>query len=118
VCTTAARYITLHGGLGALGGEVHNLQQECIELARGLTMAFVQATDAWDEARSAHGAVTTVGLDASRAMTILRKELADVKMEWAVLESTVLTLSAAVTSLLDHAGMGLSSDVTNCNLDK
>jgi hypothetical protein len=118
VWAPAARYITLHGGVGELGGVVNALQQEVSGMAQGVSAASAQAVDARDEARLAQGAVTALGGEASRAFSHLCVELADVKSEQEVLESTMLTLSAAVTSLMEQVALGPSGGVTQLFLDK
>ncbi len=118
VWAPATRYITLHGGVGELGGVVNALQQEVSGVAQGVSAASTQAVDTWDEAHLAQGAVTALGGDASRAFLHLRVELADVKLEREVLKSTMLTLSAAVTSLMEQAALGPSGGVTQLSLDK
>ncbi len=87
-------------------------------MAQGVSAASTQAVDARDEAHLAQGAVTALGRDASRAFSHLRTELADVKSEQEVLESTVLTLSAAATSLIEQAALGPSGGVTQLSLDE
>jgi hypothetical protein len=118
VWAPAMRYITLHGGVGELSGVVNALQQEVSGVAQGVSAVSAQAADARDEARLVQGAMTALGGDASRAFSHLRAELADVKSEREVLESTVLTLSAAVTSLMEQAALGPLGGVTQLSLDK
>ncbi len=62
--------------------------------------------------------MTALGRDASRAFSHLRTELVDVKLEREVLESTVLTLSAAVTSLMEQAVLGPLGGITQLSLDE
>jgi hypothetical protein len=112
VWAPAARYITLHGGVGELGGVVNALQQEVSGVAQGVSAASAQAVNAWDKACLVQGAMTALSGDASRAFSHLRAELADVKSEREVLESTV------VTSLMEQAALGSSSGVTQLSLDK
>ena len=114
----AARYITLHGGVGELGVAVNALHQEVIGVAQGVSTASAQAVDARDEAHLVQGAIITLSGDASRAISYLRGELADAKLERDALEATVLTLSAAVTALMDHAGIGSSEGITQTSLDQ
>ena len=114
----AARYITLHGGVGELGAAVNALQQDVVGVAQGVSTASAQAVEAHDEARQVQGDVTTLGGDTSRAISSLRGELAVAKLEREVLESTVLTLTAAVTALMDHAGLGPAGGITQTSLDQ
>ena len=65
-------------------------------------MASAQAVDALNEARLVQAAVTTLNRDASRAISNLRGELANAKSEREALQSTVLILSAAMTTLMDQ----------------
>jgi hypothetical protein len=114
----AARYITLHGGVGELGSTVTALQQEVIGVAQGVITASAQAVDARDEARLVQAAVTALSGDASRAIANLRGEKAAAKTERVALESTVLTLSSAVTALMDHAGLGPAGGITESALEQ
>ncbi len=94
---------------------VNALQQDVIGVAQGVSTALAQARD---EARQVQGAVTTLGGDTSRAISSLRVELAVAKLEREVLDSTVLTLTAAVTALMDHAGLGPAGGITKTSLDQ
>ncbi len=94
------------------------LQQEVVGVAQGVSTASAKAVEAHDEAHQVLGAVTTLSGDASRAISSLRGELAVAKLERDVLESTVLTLSAAVTTLMDHAGLGPAGGITQTSLDQ
>jgi hypothetical protein len=114
----AARYITLHGGVGELGSTVNALQQDVIGVAQGVSTASAQAVDAWDEACQVQAAITALSGDASQVISNLRGELAAAKSEREALESTVLTLSAAVTALMDHAGLGPAGGITQTSLDQ
>ena len=86
VLLLATRYITLHGGVRELGGVVIALQHEVSGMAKGASAASAQAVDARDEACLAQEAMITLGRDASKAISLLRGELADVKLELEVLE--------------------------------
>ena len=112
VLVPVARYITLHGGVGKLGADETSLQHELLGMAKGVTTASKQAADAWGKARLAQEAVAILTEDVSRAISLLREELAEVKSEREALETTVLTLAAAVTSLMKQAALGLSGGVT------
>lgn len=114
----AARYITLHGGVGELGSTVHALQQDVIGVLQEVSTASAQAVDARDEARRVQAALTALGGDASQAISNLRGELATAKSEREALESTVLTLSAAVTTLMTQAGLGPGGGITQSSLDE
>jgi len=114
----AARYITLHGGVGELGSTVHALQQDVIGVLQEVSTASAQAFDARDKALRVQAALTALGGDASQAISSLRGELATAKSEREALESTVLTLSAAVTTLMTQAGLGPGGGITQSSLDE
>ena len=114
----AARYITLHGGVGELGSTVNALQQDVIGVAQGVSTASAQAVDARDEARLVQAAVTALSGDASRVISDLRGELAAAKSERQALESTVLTLSEALTALMTNVGLGPVGGITQSSLDE
>ena len=99
----------LHRGVGELGADV---------TAQGVTTAATQAADAQGKARLAQEAVTRLPGDASRAILLLREELTDVQLEQEVLKTTVLTLTAAMTSLMEQVALGLSGSITQPYLDK
>ncbi len=50
VCAQDARYLTLHGGVGALGDDLALMQQEVESLGKGLTLAAQELDGARDEA--------------------------------------------------------------------
>jgi hypothetical protein len=104
--------------VGELGSTVTALQQEVIGVAQGVITASAQAVDARDEARLVQAAVTALSGDASRAIANLRGEKAAAKTERVALESTVLTLSSAVTALMDHAGLGPAGGITESALEQ
>ena len=81
-------------------------------------MASAQAVDALNEARLVQAAVTTLNGDASRAISNLRGELANATLEREALQSTVLILSAAVTTLMDQAGLSSAGGITQSALDQ
>jgi hypothetical protein len=56
-----ARYLTLHGGMGALGEDYVWLQQELATLGSGLLMAALRMEGAWDTARQAKTLATALG---------------------------------------------------------
>ena len=114
----AARYITLHGGVGELGSTVNALQQDVVGVAQGISTVSAQAVEARDEARQVQAAVSALSGDASRAIANLRGELVAAKSEREALESTVLTLSSAVTALMDHAGLGPAGGITKTSLEQ
>jgi hypothetical protein len=114
----AARYITLHGGVGELGSTVNALQQDVVGVAQGISTVSAQAVEARDEARQVQAAVSALSGDASRAIANLRGELVAAKSEREALESTVLTLSSAMTALMDHAGLGPAGGITKTSLEQ
>ena len=118
IWTPAARYITLHGGMGELGSTVTTLQQDVIGVSQGVSTALAQAVDALNEACLVQAVVTTLNGEASRAISNLRGELADAKSEREALESTFLTLSAAVTALMDQTGLGSVGGITQSTPDQ
>jgi hypothetical protein len=83
-----------------------------------VSTASAQAVDARDEARLVQAAITALSGDASRAIANLRGEMASAKSEWVALESPVLTLSSAVTALMDHAGLGPAGGITETSLEQ
>ena len=113
----AARCITLQGGVGELGSTVNALQQDVIGVAQGVATALAQAVDARGEARLVQAAITALSGDASWAIFNLRGEMAAAKSEREALESTVLTLSAALTALMDHTGLGPAGGITQTSLE-
>jgi hypothetical protein len=56
-----ARYLTLHGGVSALGVDYVCMQQELAALGEGLSMAALQLDEARDEARLARSIAETLG---------------------------------------------------------
>ncbi len=97
---------------------VNTLHQEVSGVAQGVSVASTQAVDAWDATRPVQGDVTALSGDTSRAFMHLHEELADIKLEREVLESTVLTLSATMTNLMEQVALGPSGSVTQLSLDK
>ncbi len=61
VCTWNARYITLHGGVGALGDNYVRLHDDLKLLAQRLSAAGLQVKDAKDEARQARAEAAAMG---------------------------------------------------------
>jgi hypothetical protein len=105
-------------GVGELGSTVTALQQDVIGVAQGVATVSAQAVEARDEARLVQGPITALSGDASRAIANLRGELAAAKSERVALESTVLTLSSAVTALMNHAGLGPAGGSTETSLEQ
>ncbi len=111
VGATDAQYLTLHGGVGGLGENYVCLQQELVTLGSNLLMAALRMEGAWDKAPQAKTLATTLGDNIDklhrqvslRALEGLYRELQEDKVERGILRSTVLTLTAAVTSLLEDA---------------
>jgi hypothetical protein len=116
VCAEDACYLTLHGGIGALGEDLARMQQEVATPSKGLLMADIELDSARDKAHHARSVVDTLGHKVNelghtgtsrRAIEALYRELQDVKAECGDLEATVLTLTLAVTSLMASvAGRG------------
>jgi hypothetical protein len=103
---------------GGTGVHCEQTPTRCHWSGSGVFTASAQAVDARDEACLVQAAVTTLSGDASRAISNLRGELADAKSEREALESTVLTLSATVTALMDQAGLGSAGGITQSSLDQ
>jgi hypothetical protein len=94
------------------------LQQDVIGVAQGVSTALAQAVAARDEALLVQAAVTALSGDASRVIANLRGEMAAAKTERVALESTVLTLSSAVTALMGHAGLRPAGGITETSLEQ
>jgi hypothetical protein len=61
VCAEDARYLTLHGGVCALGEDLARMQQEVATLSKGLSPASIELVGARDEARHARSVADTLG---------------------------------------------------------
>ncbi len=61
VCPPNARYITLHGGVGALGNNFVHLHKDLTALGHGLSLAAQQVQLAQEEARQAKLAAAAIG---------------------------------------------------------
>ena len=119
-----ARYLTLHEGMMSLGEEHASLHQGVAGLAHNLQTTDQQADSSRAEVNqvlaSLRGEVTR--LTQSRGNVLgwdaLRREVKGLKTERADLESAVLTLSNAVTGLLDAAvARGPSSGLDQAYLE-
>ena len=109
VCSPNSRYITLHGGVGALGNDYVRLQEGLQRLGQELSAAALHAKDAREEACQAWSEATALGVElealqrlgGSRELASLRQELTEAKGDQGALEDTVLALAAAVTGLME-----------------
>lgn len=112
VCPPDATYHTLHGGVGAVGLDLARLNATISALARELASAAQQVQLAYGEAIQAKtkAAALELELDSLRrtgglqVITALQRGLTDATADRAAIEATVLTLSDAVTALMQHSG--------------
>jgi hypothetical protein len=113
ICAPHAWYITLHGGVGALGNDYVRLYDDLKLLAHGLSTAALQVKDAKEEAHQARAEAAAMGTKlkqlrrlriSSHMLDSLNKELQEVKVDRGALEDTVLALTTAVTGHME-AGM-------------
>jgi hypothetical protein len=119
-----ARYITLHGGVGALEDNYVWLNKDLEGLAQGLSMTALQAKDAQDKACQARAEAAAIGnelnqlrhLGGPHIMAGLLRELQDVKAGRETLEDTVLALATAVTGLMEAGVAGPQSGPANMTL--
>jgi hypothetical protein len=94
VCPPNARYITLHGGVGALGNDFVRLHKDLTALGHGLSLAAQQVQLAQEEARKAKLAAAAMGgeleqlccLGGSHAIALLQQDLHEVKVDRLALE--------------------------------
>ncbi len=109
VCPPDARYITLHGGMGALCDDFVRLHEDLTALGHnGLLLAAQQVQLAQEEARQAKSAAVAMGgeleqlrrLGGSHTIALLQQDLCEVKADRLALEDTVLTLVNAVMGLM------------------
>ena len=108
-----SRYITLHGGVGALGEDVVQLHDDYTRLAQGLSANGVHVNDAKAEATTARMEAAALASELAQwrgaacttaAMDGLRRELREVKADRATLEDTVLAIATAVNGLIGQMG--------------
>ncbi len=108
VCPPNARYITLHGGVGALGDNFMRLHKDLTALGHGFLLAAQQVQLAQEEAHQAKLAAVAIGgelkqlhhLGGSHMIALLQQDLHEVKANRLALKDTVLTLVNAVTGLM------------------
>lgn len=102
VCEQGARYITLHGGVGALGESLVQMCHEVASLGKGLAVATKELGGVSAEVRHARDATDSLSHEvhefqraapSTRTIAALYQELQLVKAERGELEATVLTLS-------------------------
>jgi hypothetical protein len=105
----ASRYLTLHGGVGALGDDLVQLYDDYKLLAQGLSASAAHIEDAKAEAATARMEAAALAAELGQwrgaacttaAMDGLRQELREVKTDWDTLEDTVLAIAAAVNGLI------------------
>ncbi len=128
VCAPNARYITLHGGAGALGDNYVRLHDDLRLLAQRLSVAGLQVKDAKDEARQARAEAAAMGAEleqlccggvSSRLLDGLNTELQEAKADRGALKDMVLALTTTVTGLME-VGMAAtpseraSDDINAC----
>jgi hypothetical protein len=117
VWTTDARYLTLHGGMVSLGEEHASLHQDVLGISHKLKATGQQAEGLRVEVHqvlaslSAKVARLVQSRDNGGNLVALRTEVQELKAEHADLESAILTLSNAVTSLMEVAARSPSSDL-------
>ena len=117
VWLSEARYLTLHGGMVTLGEDHTSLHQDVLSLADKLKTSEERADDSRAEVHQVRMATASLGNDMARFVLLrgaggdvdaLRQEVRGLKSERADLESTVLALTSAVTSLMEAAANGPS----------
>ena len=108
-----SRYITLHGGVGALGEDVVQLHDHYTRLSQGLSATGVHISDAKTEATTARMEAAALASEWAQwrgatctAATVdgLRRELQEVKADRNTLEDTVLAIASAVNGLIGQMG--------------
>ena len=109
-----SRYITLHGGVGALGDGYIRLYEDYNMLAQGLSATVVHVNDAKAEAVAAMseagalavelGQLRGAGTGSTAALEGLRRELREAKADRESLEDTVLAIATAVNGLISQVG--------------
>ena len=116
VCAQGARYLTLHGGVGALGEDVERLGHEVSSLAKNLELTARELVGVRAEGRDTRAVAETLHHEAqehrratptSHSVEAIRRELQLAKAERGELEATVLTLTSAVTGLMQSVAAGV-----------
>ncbi len=109
VWSSEASYPTLHGGMATLGDDHTSLHQDVLSLAEKLKTVEERADDSRAEVHHVRMATASLGSDMARLalargaggeVDALRQEVQGLKAERADMETTVLALTAAVTSLM------------------
>ena len=118
-----SRYITLHGGVGALGDDYVRLFDDYRLLAQGISTAEQSIKDAKAEAAGARAETAALAVELRQLRTAgsgslammdgLRQELRDATADRASLEDTVLALATAVNGLIGQAGRSSSNSSTD-----
>ncbi len=110
-----ACYLTLHGGMASLGEEHASLHQDVLGISHELKATGQQAEGSRVEV---HRVLASLSAKVARLMqsqdnggnlVALQTKVQELKVERADLESAVLTLSNAVTGLMEVAARGPSS---------
>jgi hypothetical protein len=118
VCVQGIRYLTLHRGVGALGEDVERLGHEVSSLAKNLELAARELVGVRAEARDTRAVAETLSHDVqehrrvtptSQSVEAIYRELQLMKAERGELEATVLTLTSAVTGLMQSVTAGVVS---------
>ena len=108
-----SRYITLHGGVGALGDDLVQLYDEYKLLAQGLSASAAHIKDAKAEAATAKTEAAALAAELGQwrvaacttaTMDGLRRELREVKADRETLEDTVLAIVNAVDGIIGQMG--------------
>jgi hypothetical protein len=126
VWSSNARYLTLHGGLLMLGKDHTSLHQDVLALTDELKAAGQRANSSMAEVQQVRLVTASLGAEVARLVQArgnggdvasLRREVLGLRAERADLESTVLALTDAVTSLMEGAASGPSSRPDTSYLD-
>jgi hypothetical protein len=126
VWSSNARYLTLHGGLLTLGEDHTSLHQDVLALTDELKAAGQRANSSMAEVQQVRLVTASLGAEVARLVQArgnggdvasLRREVLGLRAERADLESTVLALTDAVTSLMEGAASGPSSPTDTSYLD-
>jgi hypothetical protein len=108
-----SRYITLHGGVGALGDDLVQLYDDYKLLAQGLSASAAHIKDAKAEAATTRMEAAALAAELGQwrvaacttaTMDGLRQELREVKADRETLEDTVLAIVNAVDGLIGQMG--------------
>ena len=126
VWSSDARYLTLHGGLVTLGKEHTSLHQDILAVTNELKAAGQQVNSSKAEVHQVQLVTASLGAKVAHLVQALsnggdvdslRWEVQGLKADWADLESTVLALTNAVTSLMEAATSRPSSSPNTSYLD-